>query len=1424
MSTRLTRRITSFLVCLSILGAPATVFAAAGDLDCTFGTGGIVNLDLGSAEAARDAALQGGDRIVTLGSASGAIRLSRFLPGGDLDPSFGSGGTVSHAFTGLTFSGGLAIDGLDRIVVSGSISVASDSEVFVARFTPDGAVDTSFGGGDGWVSFDWTPATAGTGIDNGGLIAVDATHRPVVGGWTDANGLTFNPSNRNMAVARLTTAGALDGTFGTAGIAIASSPGTANDDDLRAMKIDAAGRIVGIGATAYPNAFNSGPRNTILVRWTSAGALDTTFDSDGVLLLDMSGAGTDDFGIDLNFDSAGRIVALGQGTDDPLLARLNADGTLDTTFSGDGLLQQSFLGGQDVVEHVLVQADDKLLVTGWPVNGFTFHIAIMRFTTAGVLDSAWGGSGVVTTLVGFNERIYSAVLQPDQRLVVAGGLANDTDLVMARYLNDADTITTTTSAITSDPPDPSPIGVGVPVGVSVTASSGLTSPTGTVAVSDGVDSCSLTLAPAGGTTATGSCAVSFSTAGNRTLTAQYQGGGTFCRSSATEPHQVLAATTSTAITADSPDPSLRGQPVTVSYSVTSPSPGIPIGNVTVTDGIDTCIGTVATGSCNLAFSTVGTRSLTATYAGDASFSGSVSATEPHQVNPAATTTSISTDLPDPSLVGQPVTVAYTVAIMAPGAGTPTGNVTVSDGVDSCVGTVAAGSCNLAFSTVGTRSLTATYAGDASFNGSVSAAEAHQVDQAATTTSISADVPDPSLVGQPVTVSYTVTVNAPGTGTPTGNVTVTDGVDSCTATVAAGSCSVAFSTLGARSLTATYAGDASFSGSVSAAEAHQVDQAATTTSISADVPDPSLVGQPVTVSYTVTVNAPGTGTPTGNVTVTDGVDSCTATVAAGSCSVAFSTLGARSLTATYAGDASFSGSVSAAEAHQVDQAATTTSISADVPDPSLVGQPVTVSYTVTVNAPGTGTPTGNVTVTDGVDSCTATVAAGSCSVAFSTLGARSLTATYAGDASFNSSVSAAEAHQVDQAATTTSISADVPDPSLVGQPVTVSYTVTVNAPGTGTPTGNVTVTDGVDSCTATVAAGSCSVAFSTLGARSLTATYAGDASFNSSVSAAEAHQVDQAATTTSISADVPDPSLVGQPVTVSYTVTVNAPGTGTPTGNVTVTDGVDSCTATVAAGSCSVALSTLGARTLTATYGGDGAFSPSTSPTEPHQVAVAATTTTLVSHTPDPSVFGQTVTMVYSVTAASPGIPSGNVTVSDGVDSCTATVAAGSCTVALTTVGLRTLTATYSGDSIFGGSSDTVAHTVLEAPTATTILSLTPNPAPLGSEVMVTFVVDALPPGGGFPTGVVTVDDGAGNGCSASILAAGCTFVVTAIGQFTITASYPGDGSYGPSLATADEELVVQEELAVAVPTLGEIGLVLFGLLLAAAALPILRRA
>lgn len=490
--------------------------------------------------------------------------------------------------------------------------------------------------------------------------------------------------------------------------------------------------------------------------------------------------------------------------------------------------------------------------------------------------------------------------------------------------------------------------------------------------------------------------------------------------------------TNTTIVSTAPAPSIVGQSVVVNFTVedlavptvNSTSNGsakpkgvetIPTGDVTVTDGTNSCVGTVAEGNCTLTFVTVGTQTLTATYAGDFDHNPSVSAPYDHEVVKADTATVIEYSLPNPSMVGEIVTIKYAVTS---DHGNPTGTVTISDGTDSCSGTVVAGSCTITYTTVGVKSLVADYAGDANFNVSTSSAASHEVVQIPTVTTITSSVPNPSEAGSVVTINYTVT----GTiGTPVGNVTVGDGTDSCTGTVAAGSCTITFATVGVKSLVADYAGDVDYMASASVAYSHEVVEAATMTTITSSTPNPSTIGEVVTISYTVTATS---GTPTGDVTVGDGTDSCTATVAAGSCTITFATAGVKSLVADYAGDVSFAASTSVAYSHEVTLIATVTTVAGSTPNPSAIAESVAVTYSVTAGsstqtleaaggrAAGEAVPTGNVTVSDGTDSCTAAVVDGGCSIIFATSGTKSLVASYAGDAMHAPSVSAPFEHVVD----------------------------------------------------------------------------------------------------------------------------------------------------------------------------------------------------------------------------------------------------------------------------------------------------------------------------------------------------------------------------------------------------------------------------
>jgi len=658
-----------------------------------------------------------------------------------------------------------------------------------------------------------------------------------------------------------------------------------------------------------------------------------------------------------------------------------------------------------------------------------------------------------------------------------------------------------TTTITNDTPDPSQVGQPYTVTVLVTSASG--TPTGTMTISDGQGSQCSDETIVGGIA---SCQLLSTSVGNKTLTASYSGSFTHAPSSDTAPHQVIAATTTTTIVSDAPDPSQVGQAYTVAVEVRT-APGnlaIPGGQVAVSDGSgQTCqIASLSNGngSCQLTSVVAGNKTLSASYAGAVNFLAS-SDTEAHTVVPATTITTITSDAPDPSLPGQTYVVAVNVTSAA---GTPTGSVAVNDGAGaSCNITLASGggSCQLASATVGNKTLTATYTPASQAYAGSSDTESHTVALAATTTTITSDAPDPSGVGQVYLVEVQVTSAA---GTPTGAVTVNDGSGaSCNANLNSGFalCEMVSTSGGNKTLTATYAGDANFSGS-SDTEGHAVSAIATTTTILSDNPDPSPVG----VAYTVVVSvAAGFGTPGGSVNVDDGVSAnCQITLnqGGGSCQLTSTVAGPKTLTATYVGNASYLGS-SDTESHTVSPgqaAATTTTITADTPEPSVPGQPYTVSVTVSSQA---GTPSGTVIVNDGAGAgaseCQLNLVngSGSCQLTSQFAGGRVLTACLQASANWAASCDN-EVHDTIKADTSLDSPQINPSPAVEGQVTQVSIALQVLSPGAGTPTGTVTVSASAsEQCTIQLPATSCGLTLTSPGARNITASYGGDGNFNGS---------------------------------------------------------------------------------------------------------------------------------------------------------------------------------------------------------------------------------------------------------------------------------------------------------------------------------------
>ena len=318
-------------------------------------------------------------------------------------------------------------------------------------------------------------------------------------------------------------------------------------------------------------------------------------------------------------------------------------------------------------------------------------------------------------------------------------------------------------------------------------------------------------------------------------------------------------------------------------------------------------------------------------------------------------------------------------------------------------------------------------------------------------------------------------------------------------------------------------------------------------------NPSVFGQAVTFTATVTATPPGTGMPTGTVTFKDGAATLgTASLSAGQASFTTASLSAvsHSITATYSGDGYFniSGTTASPFSQVVNPAGTVTTVASSV-HPSVFGQSVSFTATVNAVAPGAGTPTGTVTFKDGATTLgTGSLSAGQATFSTSALGvaSHSITAVYDGNSSFNASTSSAVSQVVNLSSSTTTLVSSA-NPSVAGQAVTFTATVSAVAPGSGTPGGTVTFKDGTTTLgTGTLSAGQATLTSSSLsvGSHSITAVYGGDDSYKTNTSSVLSQAVNKDASSIALSSSA-NPSVFGQAVTFTATLSAVAPGSGTP---------------------------------------------------------------------------------------------------------------------------------------------------------------------------------------------------------------------------------------------------------------------------------------
>ncbi|WZP00821.1 Ig-like domain repeat protein [Isosphaeraceae bacterium EP7] len=988
-----------------------------------------------------------------------------------------------------------------------------------------------------------------------------------------------------------------------------------------------------------------------------------------------------------------------------------------------------------------------------------------------------GGDLVVGTFAGLAEGSSITAGGKNFTISYLGGTGNDVVL---------NCILSTTTSVTSSS-NPSNNGSAITLSASVSTSFGMAS--GTVTFFDGSTQIGSPV-----TLVSGAGSIGYSPGvGVHNITAVYSGDLFFFGSTSTNLVQnVNGEATTTALAATTA--TVFGQSATFTAFVTSTTAGTITGTVTFfADGVSMGSGTVTSGQASISTASlvVGTYAITATYNGDSTYSAGNTASSVSQlVNQANTSVSVVVSA-NPAAPSTPVTFTATVSATSPGAGSPTGLMSFFAGSTN-LGSVAivnnVASLTTSLLTLGSHAMTISYLGDSNFNASPMNTFTQVIaNTAATTTILTAT--SATVYGQQAVITAQVT--SATSGTITGTMTFyAGGVVIGTGPVIMGQTSISTAILaaGSHTITASYSGDANYSSGSTATPVTQLVNKASTNLSFASSANPSLFGQSVTYTATISAVSPGSGMPTGTVTFySDGVSIGTNLVSSGSIAtlvVSSLGVGSHAITALYSGDGNFSSSSTAQAITQVVTASATSTILTSNLASTVYGQQITFNAAVSAISPGSGLATGTVTFySDGVSIGAGTLSAGVATLQISTLpaGSHSITATYSGDPSFSMSSSAGLSLSVSQVATGAVLS--LQGPTVSGQYAT--YVVTVGSvSGAPMPTGNATVTLG-STVLGTSPLDSSGLAYFVLaiadvGSLNLTGHYLGDANHSPITTADQTQVVSFASASVVIVAS--STSVIGLPVSFSANVNAIAPGGGTIGGSVLFYDGSTPIgTGNVVNGVASFsAVLSPGLHAIAAAFQGDAhfAYAAAASPALIDSV-LGATTTTLTM--PGASANGQTIT--FTATVAAPGYtPEGTVMFyANGTPIGPGTLSGGVAT--FTTNGLPAanyaITAAFLGSANFAGSTSAAGTQVISQAGAN--LTMTQSAASVSFAQPVTFSVNvgAVAPGAGVPTGTVTFTENGTVVAVVNLVNGSGTFVASAlsVGTRTIVATYSGNSSF-----------------------------------------------
>lgn len=307
---------------------------ADGAIDSGFGTNGAVSTTFtGSNVAPNSLALQSDGKIIAAGHVSGGVNvwddllLARYNSNGQLDTTFGSGGVVRIERSTHVNVKNVVINSDGSLLIAGGEANSN----FIAKLNSNGTINTTFGASGYTVNFvnGFTYSMLRNLFvqSDGKLLAL-------------GTGAINSTGEASIFSVRYLANGAIDTTYGTNGVRIYDlNPAAVSASVLQNAVLQSDGKLVLAG---YDRNVSTGNYDWVVARLNTDGTLDNTFSADGTTLIEFTN-GLTDYGNDVAIQSDGRILVMGSGAIPPngydlAFARLNTDGSLDTTFDGDGKL------------------------------------------------------------------------------------------------------------------------------------------------------------------------------------------------------------------------------------------------------------------------------------------------------------------------------------------------------------------------------------------------------------------------------------------------------------------------------------------------------------------------------------------------------------------------------------------------------------------------------------------------------------------------------------------------------------------------------------------------------------------------------------------------------------------------------------------------------------------------------------------------------------------------------------------------------------------------------------------------------------------------------------------------------------------------------------------------------------------------------